>query len=292
LRPHFFVERTLILRENKDKNWENLFFLMTIEPTPLIEFRNISVIKGNYQKIIDSVSVKIYEGENVAILGPNGAGKSSFIKTITREYYPLPGGKHFVFKIWGKESWDVFNLRNRLGVVSNSLQHIHTSEISGMEIVLSGFFSSIGMWHQAVTVTMKKKALEVLDFLEIAHLKDRKMTDMSSGEARRFLIARALVHKPKALILDEPTNSLDLHALHIFRKTLRKIAKSGTSIILVTQNLQDIIPEIDRVILMKRGKFIYDSLKKNALTSKNIGRLFNVPLEIITKDGYYYVFGY
>ncbi len=102
----------------------------------------------------------------------------------------------------------------------------------------------------------------------------------------------ALVHKPKALILDEPTNSLDLHALHIFRKTLRKIAKSGTSIILVTQNLQDIIPEIDRVILMKRGKFIYDSLKKNALTSKNIGRLFNVPLEIITKDGYYYVFGY
>ncbi len=265
---------------------------MTIKPTPLIEFRNISVIRGNYQKIIDSVSATIYEGENVAILGPNGAGKSSFIKTITREYYPLPGGKDFFFKIWGKENWDVFNLRNRLGVVSNSLQHIHTSEISGMEIVLSGFFSSIGMWHQAVTANMEKKALEVLDFLEIAHLKDRKMAYMSSGEARRFLIARALVHKPKALILDEPTNSLDLHALHTFRKTLRKIAKSGTSIILVTQNLQDIIPEIDRVILMKMGKFIYDGLKEDALTSKKIGRLFHVPLEIINRDGYYYVFGY
>ena len=261
-------------------------------PTPLIEFRNISVIKGGYQKIIDSVSVKIHEGENVAILGPNGAGKSSLIKTITREYYPLPGGKQFVFKIWGKENWDVFNLRNRLGVVTNSLQHIHTREISGMEIVLSGFFSSIGMWHQAATVNMEKKALEALDFLEITHLKDRKMTDMSSGEARRFLIARALVHKPKALIFDEPTNSLDLHALHIFRKTLRKITKSGTSIILVTQNLQDIIPEINRVILMKRGKFVYDGLKNIVLTSKNIGRLFNVPLEIINKDGYYYVFGY
>jgi iron complex transport system ATP-binding protein len=156
---------------------------MTIKPTPLIEFKSISIIKGNYQKIIDSVSVKIHEGENVAILGPNGARKSSFIKNIAREYYPLSRCKDFFFKIWGKENWDVFNLRNRLGVVSNSLQHIHTSEISGMEIVLSGFFSSIAIWHQAVTANMEKKALEVLDFLEITHLKDRKMTYMSSGEA-------------------------------------------------------------------------------------------------------------
>ena len=265
---------------------------MKSEITPLIQFKNITVIKGNYQKIVDAVSVTIHEGENVAILGPNGAGKSSFIKTITRDYYPLPEGKHIVFKIWGKENWDVFNLRNRLGVVTSSLQHIHTSEISGMDIVLSGFFSSIGTWHQTITASMEKKALEVLEFLEIISLRERKMTEMSSGEARRFLVARALVHKPKALILDEPTNSLDLHALHIFRKTLRKIAKSGTSIILVTQNLQDIIPEINRVILMKRGKFVYDGSKENAITSKNIGRLFDVPLEILNKDGYYYAFGY
>jgi len=265
---------------------------MKDKPIPLIQFKNITVIKGNYQKIIDAVSVTIHEGENVAILGPNGAGKSSFIKTITREYYPLPGGKQVIFKMWGRENWDVFNLRNRLGVVTNSLQHVHTREISGMEIVLSGFFSSIGMWHQAVTVAMEKKALKTLEFMEIVHLKDRKMTEMSSGEARRFLIARALVHEPKALILDEPTNSLDLHALHIFRKTLRKIVKSGTSIILVTQNLQDIIPEINRVILMKRGRFVYDGSKENVLTSKNIGRLFDVPVEIISKNGYYYAFGY
>jgi iron complex transport system ATP-binding protein len=258
----------------------------------LVEFKNVTIVKGNYKKILDSVSVTIYEGENVAILGPNGAGKSSFIKAITREHYPIPESRQFVFKVWGRENWDVFDLRNSLGIVTNSLQQIHTREISGMDIVLSGFFSSIGLWHQVVTTKMERKALEVLEFLEIAHLRERKMTEMSSGEARRFLIARALVHKPKALILDEPTNSLDLHALHIFRKTLRKIARSGTSVLLVTQSLQDIIPEINRVILMKRGRFVFDGSKDDALTSKNISRLFDVPVEIANRDGYYYAFGY
>ena len=266
---------------------------MKDKPTPLIEFKNITVIKGGYNKIIDSVSVTIHDGENVALLGPNGAGKSSFIKTITRDYYPLPGRKNYVFKIWGKENWNIFSLRKRLGIVTNSLQHVHTSEISGMDVVLSGFFSSVGLWHQKVTAKMKKKAMEALEFMEIAHLGESKITEMSSGEARRFLIARALVHEPKALILDEPTNSLDLHALHILRKTLRKIAKAGTSIILVTQSLQDIIPEINRVILMKRGKFVCDGTKDAVLTSKNMSRLFDVPVvDMINKDGYYYVFGY
>jgi len=266
--------------------------LTRIQPLPLLEFKNVTIIKGSYKKILDAVSVTIHEGENVAILGPNGAGKSSFIKAITREHYPILEKKRVSFKVWGQENWDVFDLRSRLGIVTNSLQHVHAREISGMDMVLSGFFSSLGMWHQVVTAKMEKKTLEVLEFMEIAHLRERKMTEMSSGEARRFLIARALVHQPKALILDEPTNSLDLHALHLFRKTLRKIAESGTSIILVTQNLQDIIPEMNRVILMKKGRFVYDGPKDNVLTNKKIGRLFDAPVKIINKDGYYYAFGY
>lgn len=265
---------------------------MKDKSAPLLQFNNVSVIRGSYKRILDSISVTIHEGENVAILGPNGAGKSSFIKTITREYYPIPAGKQFSFKIFGKENWDVFDLRNRLGIVTNFLQHIHTRDISGMDIVLSGFFSSIGLWHHVVTGTMQRRANEIIDSLGIAHLRERKMTEMSSGEGRRFLIARALVHKPRALILDEPTNSLDLHALHIFRKTLRKIARSGTTIILVTQDLQDITPEIGRVILMKRGRFVFDGPKEKALTSARMSSLFEVPVEVMIRDGYYYVFGY
>jgi iron complex transport system ATP-binding protein len=255
---------------------------------PLIEFSNITVLKGEHRKVLDSISLKIYGGEHVVILGPNGAGKSSLIKTITREYYPALTDSGYSFKIWGQDRWDVFDLRFMLGIVSNDLQYICAREITGMETVLSGFFSSIGLFNEKITTQMKQKAQSITEFLEIDDLQDRKMNAMSSGEARRFLIGRALVHDPKALILDEPTNSLDLHALYKFADVLRKIAKSGTSLVLVTHNLSDIIPEIGRVILMKDGKIQADGPKESVLTDKNISKLFTVPLEIREKDGYYY----
>ncbi len=254
---------------------------------PLIEFNNITVLKGENQKVLDSVSLKIFEGENIAIIGPNGAGKSSLIKVITRDYYPIED-IGCSLKIWGQESWNVSDLRKLLGIVSNELQYICTRDITGMEMVLSGFFSSIGLFRERLTPRMRKKAAQIMEFLEIDHLKDREMDQMSFGEARRFLIARALVHDPKALLLDEPANSLDLHAFYKLSRTLRRIAQSGTSIILVTHNLSDIIPEITRVILMKEGRVYKDGPKALMLRTKNIAGLFETPIEIREKDGYYY----
>jgi iron complex transport system ATP-binding protein len=255
---------------------------------PLLEFQNITVLKGADQKILNAISFKIYEGENVAILGPNGAGKSSLIKIITREYYPIAQADGYIFKIWGQENWDVFNLRFLLGIVSNDLQYICNRDITGLELVLSGFFSSIGLFKEHLTPQMKRKAQEIVEFLEIGHLCHRTMNQMSSGEARRFLIGRALVHDPKALILDEPGNSLDVHALYKFSDTLRKIARTGVSIILVTHSISEIIPEIKRVILMKEGQFYKDGPKEVILTRQNIAKLFEASVEIKRKDGYYY----
>ena len=261
--------------------------LQKTHSSPLLEFGNVTVIKGD-KKVLDSVSVTIYEGENIAILGPNGSGKSSFIKTITREYYPLVQDNGVTFRIWGRDQWDVFDLRPLLGIVSNELQYRFTQDMSGMDVIISGFFSSIGLFRQEVTEEMAKKADEILAFLEIDHLKDRPMNEMSSGEARRFLIGRALVHDPKALVLDEPTNSLDLHARHTFQNILRKITRSGIGLILVTHNLQDIVPEISRVILMKDGMFYKNGPKTAILTDENIGTLFNVPVHIKQENGYYF----
>lgn len=258
---------------------------------PLLEFKNVTVVRGR-KKILDSISLTIRAGENIAILGPNGAGKSSFIKTITREYYPLPQKKDYSFKIWGKDRWDVFDLRFMLGIVSSDLQNAFAQEMTGMEVVLSGFFSSIRLYDRRITRDMKTKAEKILKFLEISHLKDRFMTTMSSGEARRFLIARALIHNPKTLILDEPTIALDLHAQYKFRKILRKISKSGTGIVLITQNLHDIIPQISRVILMRKGRFYKDGPKSEILTSRNISGLFKVPVRIKKENGCYYATGY
>jgi iron complex transport system ATP-binding protein len=263
------------------------------DPTspPLLEYNGITVIVGS-KKVLDSLSVTIREGEHIAILGPNGAGKSSFIKTITREYYPVLREDGMTFRIWGEDVWRVSDLRSLLGIVSGDLQYRFARDITGREAVLSGFYASIGLFTYEVTPAMEHKADELLRFLEIDHLRDRPMTEMSTGEARRVLIGRALVHDPKALILDEPTTSLDLHALHTFRATLRKIAASGTGIIMVTHNLHDIIPEISRVILMKDGRFVADGPKGEILTDGQIGGVFEVPVHIREEDGWYYATGY
>jgi len=258
---------------------------------PVLELKNVTVVKGDEnKKILNNISLRILPGENVAILGPNGAGKTSLVKTITREYYQL-AKKGAVCRVWGEDHWNIFELRYRLGIVSNELQSTYAREISGMETVLSGFFGSIGLHRHRITTDQKKKALKILKFLEIGHLKDRKMSVMSSGEARRFLIGRALVHDPRALILDEPTNSLDLRSTYHFKNIMRKISWSGVSIVLVTQNLQDVIPEITRTVLMKNGQIIMDGPKETILTSRNIGRLFDIPIRIRRKNGYYYALG-
>ena len=263
-------------------------------PSPnqaLLEFENVTVFCGT-KKVLDSLSITVQEGENIAILGPNGSGKSSFIRTILRELYPVAENTQVIFRIHGQDVWDVFTLRSSIGVVSNDLQYTFTRPLNGREVILSGFFSSIGLFNRTVTPKMEMKADEILAFLEIEHLQDRLMTAMSSGESRRLLIGRALVHNPKTLILDEPTNSLDLHALHTFRDTLRKIARSGTGIILVTHNLHDIIPEITRVVLMKDGRFCGDGSRQEMLSDAKIGDLFCVPLHVREDGGYYYATGF
>ena len=253
----------------------------------LLELKNVTVIRCG-KKILDSVSLSIEQGEHVAIIGPNGSGKSSLIKTFTKEYHPLAAADGLVLKIMGNNIWNVFELRKLLGIVSGDLQQTYCRQISVRDVVLSGFFSSIGIYYNhKVTPEMKARAREVLEFLEITHLADRLMCELSTGEARRVLIGRALVHDPYALVLDEPANSLDLKAMHSFRESIRKIAGSGKSVILVTHNLQDIIPEINRVILIKEGKIFRDGKKEEILTDANLSELFSLPVEVLEKGDYY-----
>src|SRR5690242_5628672 len=141
-----------------------------------------------------------------------------------------------------------------------------TRDYSGYEIVLSGFFGSVGIWpNHHVTSGMEMKARSVMDLLEIAHLAGRDTNEMSSGEARRILIARALVHDPQALVLDEPSTSLDLHAAWELRHALRKLAAAGISVIMVTHHLPDIIPEIRRVVAIRDGRMHRDGSKEEVL---------------------------
>jgi iron complex transport system ATP-binding protein len=255
---------------------------------PLIDLRNVTVMRGGNIALRD-LSLTIGAGEHVAILGPNGCGKSTLIKTITRECYPLAEAGSSV-RILGQSLWNVFDLRNLLGIVSNDLMTQCTREITGFDVVLSGFFSSIGIWpNHHVTDEMRSKASEVLVLLEAPHLALKPVDEMSSGEARRMLIGRALVHGPMALLLDEPSTSLDLFAQHELREMIRKLAQSGIGILLVTHHLSDIIPEIDRVILMRDGQVVADGSKAELLTPRSLKELFGVDVELAQRDGYYHL---
>ncbi len=238
----------------------------------LIEFENVQVQRENTMAL-RGVSFSIQAGEHAAILGPNGSGKSTLIKVITRECYPkLPG----VVRIWGQQTWGLFDLRVLLGIVTNDLVETCTKPYSALETALSGFFGSIGIWpNHHVTLEMEVKAREALRFFDVEHLADHPLTELSSGEVRRVVFARALVHDPKALLLDEPTNSLDIRAQHEVRDAMRKLAQSGVSILLVTHHLPDIIPEIGRVIALKNGTIFCDGAKCDVLSDGKMSDLFD-----------------
>jgi iron complex transport system ATP-binding protein len=254
----------------------------------LLAFQHVSVMLGG-KRVLHDITLRIGAGEHVAILGPNGCGKSTLIRTITRECYPLalPDSS---LTILGRDTWNVFELRPLLGIVSNDLMRRCTREITGHEMVLSGFFSSIGVqpYHE-VTPAMLEKTEQVLQLLEVPHLAGREITEISSGEAHRLLIGRALVHDPLALLLDEPSNSLDFRAALELRDILRKLAQGGTGILMVTHHLPDILPEIDRVILLREGRVAADGAKNEVLTTERLTELFGLPVEIARRDGYYHL---
>jgi iron complex transport system ATP-binding protein len=259
---------------------------MTPETPPLLDLRHIRVMRG--QTIaLDDFSLRIRTNEHVAILGPNGCGKSTLIKTITRECYPVVQ-EHSSMAVLGQERWNVFDLRVHLGVVSNDLMLSCTGDSSGRDVVLSGFFSSTGIFpNHAVDPRHRDLADIALAQLKVSYLAERPVCEMSSGEARRVLIARALVHNPRALLFDEPCNSLDLSAQRSLRQTMRDLAKSGIGIVLVTHELADIVPEIQRVVLMSRGRIVADGPKDEILQGERLAALFGVAVEIARRDGYY-----
>ncbi|MBK9168540.1 MAG: ATP-binding cassette domain-containing protein [Bryobacterales bacterium] len=254
---------------------------------PLLDFRQVSVARG-VKRVLDRVTLRVGPGEHVAILGPNGCGKSTFIKTLTRECYPLRTDDPWSLEVLGRKKWHVFELRSHMGIVSNDLMAACTRDYSAREIVLSGFFSSVGVWpNHEVTPEMQSKTDEVLERLGIAHLADRPVEELSTGEGRRVLLGRALVHDPGALVLDEPTQSLDLRALRDIRSAMRTLAQAGTTIVLVTHTLADIIPEIGRVILLRDGRVFQDGPKEEILTEETLGALFGTEVHLIRRDGFY-----
>jgi iron complex transport system ATP-binding protein len=270
---------------------------MTSSP-PLLDLKHVTVFRGSAtvnsseaapRPALDDVTLRIEAGEHVCILGPNGCGKSTLIKTITRECYPVASEKCSI-SIFGRERWNVFELRSLLGIVSPDLLGSCTTDATCLDVVLSGFFSSTRIFpHHHPDPKQLALARTALERMGIAHLAGRDIAHMSSGEAKRTLIARALVHDPRALLFDEPSNALDIAAQLQLRATMRHLAQTGIAILLVTHHVSEIIPEIKRVILLQEGRVLADGPKASVLTSEKMSALFGVPLNISFENDYFNV---
>jgi iron complex transport system ATP-binding protein len=263
-------------------------------PSPILELRHASVVRG-HARVLDDLTLTVNSGEHVAIVGPNGAGKSSLIRLLTMEDYPLEtGSSEPPLRLFGQVRWDAAELRSRMGIVSAEVHDRFTdgpwaSQVPGLDVVLSGFFASRGVFrHHEITEAMREQARDALIRVGALHLADARLDRLSTGEARRVLIARALVRTPDALVLDEPTTGLDVIARHRFMEQVRQIAREHTTVLLVTQHIDEIFPEVRRVIVLRAGRIIADGPKDGVLRGEALAAAFGGPLNVTCDEGYYY----
>lgn len=244
---------------------------------PLLEMRRVTVRREG-RAALDAVDLVIQEGERVAILGANGSGKSTLLKLITRELYPHPASG--AFRILGRDRWEVTKLRGTLGIVSNDLQAHLAPHLTAVAAVVTGFTGHVDAYREDFGRERVERSLQALQEADAAHLAERRIETLSSGEARRVLLARALAHDPPTLLLDEPSTSLDIAAAHSLMKTVAGLVHSGRGLVLVTHHLEEILPEISRVVLLRQGRILADGPREEVMTAANLSETFATEIEL------------
>lgn len=258
------------------------------DEAPLIEFHNATIWRGT-TRVFDNLNLAIGRHEQVAILGPNGSGKTTLLKTINRELYAVVKADSWV-AVLGRQHWNAWELRRHIGVVSHDLHQRYTPTTTAVDVVLSGFFASIGVHGTLagrVTAEQRRAARDILAELGVGDLHDTELQQLSTGQQRRVLLGRALVHRPATLVFDEPTTGLDLAASFDYLRRVRTLAAAGHSIVLVTHHLGDIPPDIRRVVLLSDGEVVADGDKSDVLTGAQLSAVYGTSVRVAEVDGFY-----
>lgn len=252
----------------------------------MIEFHRVTAFQQQ-TRVLDQFSLKIEAQERVAILGPNGAGKSTLLKLINRKLYPVAQNDSYL-KLFGSEKLHLFQLREKIGFVSQDLQEEYTAHTRALDVVISDFFGSVGCHeHLRPTQAQMDHARAMINILGFAMDETCMFQRLSTGQKRLLLLARALVHRPEALIFDEPASGLDIGASQALVASLRRFSNKGRSVLIPTHHIEEIIPEIDRVVLMKNGRIVADGAKLEILTSERLSDLYQTPLHVSERNGWY-----
>jgi iron complex transport system ATP-binding protein len=263
--------------------------------TAVLELVNATVVKGGVT-ILHNLNLTIRDHEHTAIVGPNGSGKSTLVKLLTHHDYPWPpdDDEPPPVKVYGNDRWDVMELRAQLGVISADMHHRFVignsaGRLRAADVVVSGLFATHGFLRPGqLNSRTQELAREALARVGASHLADKMMDEMSTGEARRVLIARALVTRPRALVLDEPTSGLDVVSRYRFLEQVESVGRAGTTLIFVTHHVEEIVPAVERVILLKGGRVAFDGAKREMLTDEKLTDVFGAPVRVSQHDGRYF----
>lgn len=254
-------------------------------PSPYADLKAVEAWVGP-RRVFENLSLRLFKGEHTVVLGPNGSGKSSLIRLLSREIYPVVKRGSWL-RLFGDSTIDLWQLRSRMGVFSQDHPHTYRGGTKGIDVVLSGFFGSNGMGRNQLPAPHQRLRGEALmERMGLAHLAPHPFQQLSQGEKRRLLLARSLVHDPEVLVLDEPTNGLDIQARHQLLIELGKLARGGTTLLLVTHRIEEIPPEIQRTVLLKAGRVEGDGPTDALLQDQPLSQLFELPLSVVKQGGY------
>jgi iron complex transport system ATP-binding protein len=259
--------------------------------THLIAIRDVSV-RRQQTIILDRLSLTIPRSRHTAILGPNGSGKSSLLKLLTRDFYPSfeSDGHQGTIEILGQTDWQVHQLRRRMGIITPMLDaefaRGRTGRMTVTEAVASGFTATrLKEFGPEINEPMAVRIQQAIDRAGIGQLAERCVATLSTGERRRTMIARAIVHQPEIFVLDEPTSGLDLAAKAEFLRVIDALSRvSEMTLVLVTHHIDEIPPAVDHVVLLDGGRIAFEGSKSAALDDQRISTLFGVPVTI-RRDG-------
>ena len=250
------------------------------------DLKNINVYIDQ-KKVLSNININLHYGENTVILGPNGSGKTTFLKLLNRSIYPITS-YHSSFKLFNKENINIWDLRKRIGFLFKEMEQRVNNGVKLYDVISSGFSGIFNSRHTNLLSEREKiKINNLINEWDLSNIIDNDFQSLSDGQKRRALLARALVYEPSLLVLDEPFCNLDLKSNFILNKNLNKLMNQSINIIYITHNLDSILPETNRVILMKKGKIINDGSPNELINTKILSDLFNISINVIEQGGYW-----
>ena len=252
---------------------------------PILYIENLRLERGD-TVILDGINWRVDPGQHWVVLGPNGSGKTTLLAALTGYKTPTDGDIQLLGQTFGESHWP--ELRKKIGLVSSALNKLMASAEPALETVISGKYAMIDLW-ETPTPADRRTARTILKRIECLPLADRPWHHLSQGERQRILIGRALMAKPKLLILDEPCAGLDPVARENFLQFLNRLARQSNApaLVFVTHHVEEIMPAFSHALLLKEGQVCASGLLKETLTSKNLSRSFGDTVKLEQKNGRY-----